>query len=86
MVTIGHNSTPGASTDELKSYVDRIERLAEEKAGIAEDIRSVYGEAKDKGVDVKALRAVIKRRAQDAEKLAAHEAAIDAIMHKLGLI
>jgi uncharacterized protein (UPF0335 family) len=86
MVTIGHNSTPGASTDELKSYVDRIERLAEEKASIAEDIRSVYGEAKDKGVDVKALRAAIKRKAEDAEKLAAHEAARDAIMLKLGLI
>jgi uncharacterized protein (UPF0335 family) len=86
MVTIGHNSTPSVSTDELKSYVDRIERLSEEKANIAEDIRSVYAEAKAKDVDVKALRAVIKRRAQDAEKLAAHEAARDAIMHKLGLI
>ncbi len=81
---IGHNSVPGVSADILKGFVDRIERLEEEKRNLAEDIRSVYGEAKEKNIDPKALRVVIKRRREDAEKRAELEAAVDAIMFQLG--
>ena len=82
MSDIGHNSIDAA----LKSFVDRIETLEVEKKNTAEDIRSVYAEAKDKDIDVRALRAVIKLRREDAAARAAREAAIDELMHKLGMI
>lgn len=82
MTDIGHNS----DGEVLKNFVDRIEKLEEEKRNTAEDIRSVYTEAKEKEVDVKALRAVIKWRREDAEKRAEREAAIDAMLHTLGMI
>ena len=82
---IGHNIVP-VSADTLKSFVDRIENLEAEKKTYADDIREVYAEAKDKGIDVKALRAVIKLRRESAEKRADRERAIDAIMHKLGMV
>ena len=79
---VGHNSIDPT----LKRFVDRIETLEEEKRNTAEDIRSVYGEAKDKEISVRALRAVIKIRRQDAAERAAREAEIDELMHKLGMI
>ena len=48
--------------DHLKAFVERIERLEEEKKALADDIRDVYGEAKSTGFDVKALRTIIKMR------------------------
>lgn len=69
----------------LKSFVERIERLAEEKDAIAGDIREVYAEAKGNGFDTKALRAVIKRRKADAAELAEHEALVDTYSVSLGM-
>ena len=58
-----------ANTDErLRSLIDRIARLEEERAGIASDIRDIYAEGKSAGYDVKALRLVVKREREDAEK------------------
>jgi uncharacterized protein (UPF0335 family) len=68
---IGHNTSGGAS---IKSLIDRIENLEQSKAEVAEMIREVYAEAKSNGLDTKALRAIVKRRAQDPDKLKAHEA------------
>ena len=51
--------------DQLKAFVERIERLEEEKKTISDDIRDVYAESKGNGFDVKALRAVIRLRKQD---------------------
>ena len=51
--------------DQLKAFVERVERLEEEKKAIADDVRDVYAEAKANGYDVKALRAVVKLRKQD---------------------
>lgn len=82
MSTIGHNSIDPV----LKSFVERIETLEEEKRNTLEDIKSVYGEAKGKEIDAKALRAVIRMRREDPSVRAAREAAIDEIMLKLGLI
>ena len=59
----GHNSA-----EAVKSYLDRIERLEEEKSGLADDIRDVFAEAKSNGFDTKALRVVIRRRKMDAAK------------------
>lgn len=70
----------------LKSFVERIERLDEEKTAIAGDIREVYAEAKGNGFDTKALRAIIRRRKQDAKALAEHEALVEIYAVSLGMI
>jgi uncharacterized protein (UPF0335 family) len=80
----GHNAVP-VSAERLRSYVVRIENLEEAKRDYANDIRAVYAEAKDAGIDVKAMRVVVKLRREDAEKRAERENAVDAIMHKLGM-
>ena len=54
--------------DHLKAFVERVERLEEEKKTISDDIRDVYAEAKSSGFDVKALRAVVRLRKQDADE------------------
>lgn len=71
----GHNS--GAIPDGTKELVARIERLEEEKDGIASDIKDIYTEAKSKGHDTKVLRAVIRRRKQDRAKLEEFEVLLD---------
>jgi len=76
MTKPGHNS--GAIPDGTKGLVARIERLEDEKAGIASDIKDIYAEAKSNGHDVKALRAVIRRRKQDAKKLEEFEVLVSA--------
>lgn len=52
----------GITADQLRSYIERIERLEEEKATLAADIREVYAEAKGNGFDTKIMRQVIKLR------------------------
>jgi len=54
--------------DQLKAIIERIERLEEEKKTISDDIRDVYAEAKGNGFDVKALRAIVRLRKQDANE------------------
>ena len=71
---------------QLKSIVERIERLAEEKDGIASDIRDVYAEAKGNGYDVPALRALIKLRKEDANKRAERETILETYMAALGML
>lgn len=56
----GHNS--GISNERLRSIVQRIERLEEDKAAVAEDIREIYAEAKGVGYNVKTVRAIVKAR------------------------
>lgn len=80
---VGHNSV---AKDQLKSIVERIERLEEEKATIATDIREVYAEAKSNGFDVKALRNVIRIRKEDQAKRAELQALVDTYMHALGML
>ena len=55
----------GVAADRLRSFVERIERLEEEKQTLAADIREVYGEAKGTGFDVKVLRQIIRLRKMD---------------------
>lgn len=54
------------ATDRLRSLIERIERLEEEKAAIASDIRDIFAEAKSAGFDVKIMREIIKLRKMDA--------------------
>lgn len=61
-----NNIIGGIAVDRLRSLIERIERLEEEKAGIASDIRDVYAEAKGAGFDAKAMRACLKLRKMNA--------------------
>lgn len=72
--------------DQLKSIVERIERLEEEKKAIADDIRDVYAEAKGNGFDVKALRAIIRLRKQDANERQEQETILETYMQALGMM
>ena len=72
--------------DHLKAFVERIERLEEEKKAIADDIRDVYAEAKGTGFDVKALRTIVQLRKQDADERKEHEAILETYMHALGML
>lgn len=58
----------GVAGQRLKSFIERIERLEEEKAGIADDIKDVYAEAKGVGFDTKTMRKIISLRKLDHEK------------------
>jgi len=76
----------GIARDQLRAFIERIERLEEEKKSIADDIKDVYGEAKSLGFDSKILRKVISIRKQDADERAEQEAILDTYLHALGMI
>ena len=90
------NVAAAAATDEqsahrfakehLKAFVERVERLEEEKKAIADDVRDVYAEAKASGFDIKALRTVIKLRRQDVNERKEQEAILETYMHALGML
>lgn len=84
MAEIGHNTQ--FARDQLKSIIERVERLEEEKKTIADDIRDVYAEAKGNGFDVKALRTIVRMRKQDANARAEQQAILDTYMHALGML
>jgi uncharacterized protein (UPF0335 family) len=71
--------------DHLKAFIERIERLEEEKKAIADDIKDVFAEAKANGFDVKAMRVVIRMRKQDADERKEHEAILDTYLLALGM-
>jgi len=89
--SIGHNSEAAEepatrfAKEQLKAIIERIERLEEEKASIASDIRDVYAEAKGNGFDVPALKAIVRARREDPAKRAAREAMIDLYRGQVGL-
>ena len=72
--------------DQLKAFVERVERLEEEKKAIADDIRDVYAEAKVNGFDVKALRSVVRLRKQDVNERREQEAVLETYLHALGML
>ena len=68
----------------LKSLIERIERLEEDKAAVANDLKEVYAEAKGEGFDVKIVRKVVRLRKQDAAKRQEEEALIDLYISAIG--
>jgi uncharacterized protein (UPF0335 family) len=72
--------------DHLKAFVERIERLEEEKKALSDDIRDVYAEAKANGFDTKALRTVVRLRKQDVEERKEQEAILETYLHALGML
>lgn len=77
--------TSPIARDQLRSIVERIERLEQEKKDLSDDIKEVYGEAKGNGFDVKTLRQIVRLRKQDSEQRSEEEAMLDLYMEALGM-
>ena len=89
--SIGHNSAVEASAtiiakDQLRSIIERVERLEEEKKGLSSDITDIYAEAKGNGYDVKALRTIVRMRKQDPSDREQAETVLETYMHALGML
>lgn len=67
----------GVAADRLRSLIERIERLEEEKKGIASDVRDIFAEAKSAGFDIKAMRTVLKLRKMNAADRDEQELVVD---------
>ncbi len=75
----------GIAAKRLRSFIERIERLEEEKAALAADIREVYAEAKGDGFDAKTMRQIVRLRKLDSADRAEQEALLDLYKSALGL-
>ncbi len=75
----------GVASEHLRSYIDRIERLEEEKAGLAADIRDIYAEAKGNGFDAKTMRRIVGLRKLDQSERNEQEALLDLYRRALGM-
>jgi uncharacterized protein (UPF0335 family) len=76
----------GIAGERLKSFIERIERLEEEKKALAEDIKEVFAEAKGVGFDVKTMRQIVKLRKMDQDDLDEQEALLDTYKRALGML
>jgi uncharacterized protein (UPF0335 family) len=76
----------GVAGDQLKSLIERIERLEEEKRTLGEDIKEVYAEAKGNGFDVKIIRQIIRIRRMDQDDLDEQETLLDVYKRALGML
>ncbi len=75
----------GIAAQRLRSFIERIERLEEEKAALVADVREVYAEAKGDGFDVKTMRQIVRLRKMDSSDRAEQEALLDLYKSALGL-
>lgn len=82
MSDIGHNSVNG---DHLRSYIERIEKLEDEKRTISDDIKDVYAEAKGTGFDPKMMRKVVSLRKMEKAKRDEEEAILGLYLAALGM-
>lgn len=76
----------GIGADRLRSFIERIERLEEEKAALTADIREVYAEAKGEGFDTKVMRQIVRERKMDAGDRQEMEAILDLYRQALGML
>ncbi|GGE79330.1 DUF2312 domain-containing protein [Stappia taiwanensis] len=77
--------TGGIASDQLRAFVERIERLEEEKKVLADDIKDVYAEAKGNGFDAKILRKVVMLRKKKPHEREEEESILDLYKHALGM-
>lgn len=75
----------GVAAEELKQFIERIERLEEEKAGISGDIKDVFSELKGRGFDSKAIRSILRIRKKDHAERQEEEAILELYMQALGM-
>jgi uncharacterized protein (UPF0335 family) len=80
-----HVATAGIAGQELKQFVERVERLEEEKKAIAGDIREVYAEMKGRGFETNAVRQIVKMRKQDHAERKEMEAILDLYLQALDM-
>ncbi len=80
----GHN-VGGIAADRLRSIVERIERLHEERKALSADVSDIYSEAKSAGFDVKVIRALIRVRAQEPAEVEEQESLLDVYRRALGM-
>ncbi|MFT3996778.1 MAG: DUF2312 domain-containing protein [Asticcacaulis sp.] len=73
-----------AAQGRLKSFIERIERLEEDKAAIAGDLKDIYAEAKGEGFDTKVMRKVVSLRKKDKQKLEEEETLLDLYLSAIG--
>ncbi len=73
------------AADQLRLFVERIERLEEEKKGIADDIRDVYAESKSNGYDTKTMRAIVRLRKMESHARQEADALLETYRSALGL-
>lgn len=78
--------TGGIAADQLKSIIERVEKLMEEKAGIASDIKDIFAESKGNGYHVPILKQIIKLRAKDAAEREEEEHLLDTYARALGML
>lgn len=74
------------AADQLRLFIERIERLEEEKKGIADDIRDVYAEAKGQGYDSKTMRAIVRLRRMEKNARDEADALLETYRNALGLV
>lgn len=88
MNDIGHNSDApaGFAKDQLRSFVERVERLEEEIKALNSDKRDIFAEAKSNGFDVDAIKAILKIRRQDADERHEHDAIVELYAQALGMM
>lgn len=75
----------GFAGDELKAFIERVERLEEEKAGISGDIKDVFAEMKGRGWDTAVVREILRRRKQDHAERQERDAMLDLYMQAIGM-
>ena len=76
----------GIAADALKSFIERIERLEEEKKAMADDIKDIYGEAKSTGFDPRIMRQIVRLRKMNEADRQEQEMLLDTYTHALGMI
>ncbi|MBS7545090.1 DUF2312 domain-containing protein [Ancylobacter oerskovii] len=79
------DAAAGFAKEQLRSFVERIERMDEEIRALNADKRDIYAEAKGNGFDVKALKTIVAMRRQDADTRAEREAIVDLYLQALGM-
>lgn len=82
MANVGHNSVAG---EQLRTIIERVERLEEEKSALSADIKEVYAEAKGNGFDTKTIRKIVALRKVDEDKRKEAQAMLDLYAHAIGL-
>ena len=80
-----NSGTATVAASQLRSLIERIERLEEEKAGLAQDVKEVFAEAKGHGFDTKVMRQVLKIRKMDTAERQEQEAVLDLYLSALGM-
>jgi uncharacterized protein (UPF0335 family) len=85
MSTEENNSVETVAAEELRQFIERIERLEEERQAIGGDIKDVMGEAKGRGYDTKAIKTILRLRKKDANERLEEESILQTYMAALGM-